>query len=118
MDKKHAVSTYHHGERSKSELMIASQLITVLSGLKDEEQRGGRKIVSQCLEAVRMDLMFALRDTGQHDFQKAIDAINSAISLVESNDCDGAVRFIGASISAVTTVAQHAWTELEQNGYI
>jgi hypothetical protein len=118
MDKKHAVLTYQYGERSKSELMIASQLITVLSGLKDDEQKGGRKIVIQSLESVRMDLQFALRDSSLQEFQRAIDALNAAISLVESNDCDGAVRYIGSAISAVTTVAQHAWTELEKNGYL
>lgn len=118
MDKKGAVSAFQYGERSKSELMIASQLVTVLSGLKDDEQKGGRKIVSQCLESVRMELQFALRSTGLQDFQRAIDELNTAISLVESNDCDGAVRHIGSSMSAATTVAQHAWTELEKHEFI
>jgi len=118
MDKKLAVSAFQYGERSKSELMIASQLVTVLSGLKDAERTGGRKIVLQCLESVRMELQFALRSTGLQDFQRSIDALNQVISLVEGNDCDGAVRQIGAAISAATTVAQHAWQELEKHEFI
>jgi hypothetical protein len=118
MDKKLAVSAFQYGERSKSELMIASQLVTVLSGLKGEEQAGGRKVTLQCLESVRMELQFALRSTGLPDFQRAIDSMNQAISLVESNDFDSAVRQIGSSISAATTVAQHAWQELEKHEYI
>lgn len=118
MDKKLAVSAFQYGERSKSELMIASQLVTVLSGLKDAEKTGGRKIVLQCLESVRMELQFALRATALSDFQRGIDALTLAISLVESDDCDGAVRQIGASISAATTVAQIAWQELEKHEYI
>ena len=118
MDKKLAVSAFQYGERSKSELMIASQLVTVLSGLKDGERAGGRKIVLQCLESVRIELQFALRATNMTDFQRAIDALNLATSLVESNDCDGAVRQIGSSISAATTVAQHAWQELEKYEFI
>ena len=118
MDKKLAVSAFQYGERAKSELMIASQLVTVLSGLKDAERMGGRKIVLQCLESVRMELQFALRSTGDLNFQRAIDALNHAISLVEGNDCDGAVRQIGASMSAATTVAQHAWQELEKHEFI
>lgn len=118
MDKKLAVSAFQYGERSKSELMIASQLITVLSGLKDAERTGGRKIVLQCLESVRMELQFAHHSTGLPDFQRAVDALNHAISLVESSDFDGAVRQIGTSISAVTTVAQHSWQELEKHEFI
>lgn len=118
MDKKLAVSAFQYGERLKSELMIASQLVTVLSGLKDAEKTGGRKIVLQCLESVRMDLQLALRDTKITDFQRGVEALALAISLVESDDCDGAVRQIGASMSAATTVAQLAWQELEKNEYI
>jgi hypothetical protein len=118
MDKKLAVSAFQYGERSKSELMIASQLVTVLSGLKDAERAGGKKVVLQCLESVRMELQFAHRSTSLPDFQRAIDAMNLTISLVESDDFDGAVRQIGASISASTTVAQHAWQELEKHEYI
>ncbi|HWQ68084.1 MAG TPA: hypothetical protein VN372_14595 [Methanospirillum sp.] len=118
MDKKGAVSAFQYGERSKSELMIASQLVTVLSGLKEAERVGGRKIVMQCLESVRMELQFAHRATGIADFQHSIEALALAISLVESGDCEGAVRQIGASISGATTVAMHAWQELEKHEFI
>jgi len=115
MDKKGAVSFYLHGERAKSELMIASQLITVLTGLKDDERAGGRRIVLQCLESVRMELAFALRVTGDNEFQRSIDNLNQAISLVEANDLDQAVTRIGAAISNATTVAMNAWQELEKH---
>lgn len=118
MDKKLAVSAFQYGERSKSELMIASQLITVLSGLKDAERTGGKKIVMQCLESVRMELQFALRATSMHDFQRAVDGLNIVISLVENNDFDGAVRQIGTTMSAATTVAQLSWQELEKHEFI
>lgn len=118
MDKKLAVSAFQYGERSKSELMIASQLITVLSGLKDAERTGGKKIVMQCLESVRMELQFALRATSMQDFQRAVDGLNVVISLVENNDFDGAVRQIGTTMSAATTVAQLSWQELERHEFI
>ncbi|NLV27740.1 MAG: hypothetical protein GXY48_11355 [Methanomicrobiales archaeon] len=118
MDKKSAVSAYQYGERAKSELIIASQLITVLSGLKDDERTGGRKIVLQCLESIRIELQFALRATNNHEFQKSIDNLNTAISLVESNDFDQAMKSIGAAVSNSTTVAMLAWQELEKHEFI
>jgi ABC-type tungstate transport system substrate-binding protein len=98
--------------------MIASQLVTVLSGLKDSERDGGKKIVLQGMESIRMELQFALRSSGQHEFQRAIDALNLAISLVEAGDCDGSIRQIGSAITAATTVAQHAWQELEKHEFV
>ena len=86
MDKKLAVSAFQYGERSKSELMIASQLVTVLSGLKDGERAGGRKIVLQCLESVRIELQFALRATNMTDFQRAIDALLRVMTVMEQSD--------------------------------
>ena len=118
MDKRRAVSVYQYGEKAKSELMITSQLITVLSGLKDAERTGGKKIVLQCLESVRMELTFALRSTEDNEFQRSTDNLNQAISLVESNEFDQAVTRIGAAISHATTAAMGAWQELEKHELI
>jgi len=118
MDKKGVFSAYQYGERAKSELIIASQLITVLSGLKDAERNGGKKIVLQCLESVRIELQFAFRATDNFEFQKSIDNLNQAISLVESDDYDQSVTRIGAAVSNATTVAMLAWQELEKLEFI
>lgn len=118
MDKKGAVSAFMYGERAKSELMIASQLITVLSGLQDAERTGGKKIVLQCLESVRIELQFAHRATDNQEFVKSVDNLNQAISLVESNDLDQSVSRIGAAISNATTVAMSGWQELEKHEFI
>lgn len=118
MDKKSAVSAFQYGERSKSELLIASQLISVLSGLKDAERTGGKKIVLQALESIRIELQFAFRASNMHEFQRSIDSLNTAISYVEGNDLDSAIIQIGSAISHATTVAQAAWEELEKYEFI
>lgn len=118
MDKKLAVSAFQYGEKAKSELMISSQLITILSGLKDAERVGGKRIVFQCLDSVRVELQFALKSTGMFEFQRATDALNSSVSLVESDEYDQAVIRIGNTISEVTTVAAKAWQDLEKYGFI
>lgn len=118
MDKKGAVSAYQYGERAKSELIIASQLVTVLSGLKDAERTGGKRVVLQCLESIRIELQFAFRTTSDQEFQKATDHLNQTISLVESNDFDQAMKSIAAAISNSTTVAMVAWQELEKHEFV
>ena len=70
------------------------------------------------MESVRSELQFALHDTGRQDFQKAINALNNAISLVEGNQPELASEKIAAAISASTTPAQEAWQVLTEHGLI
>jgi hypothetical protein len=52
------------------------------------------------------------------EFQKAINALSEAISLVESNQFDQASQKIAAAISASTTPAQEAWQVLSEHGLL
>ncbi len=118
MDIRNAVIQYQYGELIKSELMLASQLITVLSGQKDSELAGGKQIVLQFLEGVRNDVQSALHETQNTEFNKAISPLSLAISMVESNALQSVLGQIGTAMTAATTVAQSAWQELSTHGYI
>ncbi|MDD1660616.1 MAG: hypothetical protein LUQ62_05365, partial [Methanomicrobiales archaeon] len=52
MDKKTAVKSYQFSERAKSELILVSQLLMVLSELKGEQQAGGKRIVLALMDGV------------------------------------------------------------------
>jgi hypothetical protein len=116
MDLGTAVKNYQFGERAKSELIVCSQLCLALTGFPENERSGGRRMLIMLMESVRSELQFAARSTGHSEFQKAINALNSAISLVESNQPDQASEKIAAAISAATTPAQEAWQVLEKHG--
>ena len=118
MDLATAVKSYQFGERAKSELIISSQLCLALTGFSENERTGGRRMLLLLLESVRNELQFAARSTGQPEFRKAIDHLNEAISLTESNEPDQASAKIAMAISASTTSAQEAWQVLEKNGLV
>jgi hypothetical protein len=118
MDLKTAVTSYQFAERAKSELITCSQLSIALTGFPEEEKAGGKRMLIHLYEAVRTELQFAVRSTGQSDFQKAINSLNEAISLVESNQPERASEKIAAAISASTTTAQNAWQVLSEHGLI
>ena len=103
MDLPTAVKSYQFGERAKSELIVTSQLCLALSGFPEQERAGGKRM---------------LRSTGQQEFQRAINALNEAISLVESNQPDQATEKIAFAISASTTSAQEAWQVLSEHGLL
>jgi len=118
MDLPTAVKSYQFGERAKSELIVTSQLCQALIGFPEQERAGGKRMLIFLMEAVRAELQIAARSTGQSDFQRAVNALNEAISLTESNDPDQAINKIAFAISASTTPAQGAWQVLSEHGLL
>jgi hypothetical protein len=118
MDSKTAVSNYSYGERAKSELILMSQLSLALTGFSETERAGGRKMLLMMMESVRSELMFAQKSTGHREFTNAINSLNEAISLTESNQPEEASRKIATAISAATTPAQEAWQVLSEHGLL
>jgi hypothetical protein len=118
MDLKTAVKSYQFGERAKSELIVSSQLCIALTSFSDQDKAGGRRMLLLLVEAVRSELQFAFRSTGQADFNKAITALNDAISLIEGDHPEQASQKIAQAISASTTPAANAWQVLSDNGLL
>ena len=112
MDLPTAVKSYQFGERAKSELIVVSQLCQALTGFADTQKSGGRKMLLLLMEQVRSEVAFAAKSTGEREFERAINSLNEAISLVESDQPEQAVEKISAAISASTTPAQVAWQVL------
>jgi hypothetical protein len=118
MDLPTAIKSYQFGERAKSELIISSQLCLALTGFPEGERAGGKRMLLHLLESVRSELQFAFQSTGQAEFQKAVTALNDAISLLESGQPELASQKIAMSISASTTPAQEAWQVLSEHGLL
>jgi len=118
MDQKTAVKNYQFGERAKSELIILSQLCIALTGFPEQERAGGKKMLLLMMESVRNELQYAANSTGHREFTKAVTSLSTAISLVESNQPEGAVEKIAAAVSASTTPAQEAWQVLTEHGLL
>ncbi len=118
MDLKTAVKSFQFGEKAKSELIVVSQLCLAISGFPEQERAGGRRMLLMVMESVRTELQFAFKSTGQSEFSKAINSLNQAISLTESNQPEQASQKIAAAISASTTPAQEAWQVLSEHGLL
>jgi hypothetical protein len=118
MDLPTAVKSYQFGERAKSELIMISQLCLALTGFSEQERPGGRRMLLMMMETARGEIQFAVQSTGQTQFQKAINALNEAISLIESNQPEQASQKVAQAISASTTPAQEAWQVLSEHGLI
>ncbi|MCK9631284.1 MAG: hypothetical protein M0R30_06535 [Methanoregula sp.] len=118
MDLPTALKSYQYGERAKSELIMISQFCLAVNGFPEQERAGGRRMLLMMMEATRGELQFAAQSTSQAEFQRAINALNEAISLVEGNQPEQASLRIAAAISASTTPAQEAWQVLSEHGLL
>jgi hypothetical protein len=118
MDLPTAVKSYQYGERAKSELIMISQFCLALAGFSEQERAGGRRMLLMMMESARSELQFAVQSTGKAEFQKAVNSLNEAISLLESNQPEQAVQKVAAAISAATTPAQEAWQVLSEHGLL
>jgi hypothetical protein len=118
MDLPTAVKSYQFGERAKSELIMIAQLCLALTGFSEQERPGGRRMLLMMMEFTRSEIQFAVQSTGKTEFQKAINSLNEAISLVESNQPEQASQKVAAAISASTTPAQEAWQVLSEHGLL
>jgi hypothetical protein len=118
MDDKTAVMEYQFGERAKSELILVSQLLAVLAEMKEKELAGGKRILLALMEGIRTEIGFAHRATGAGEFQRAINHLNEAISLVESGQPGPATLRVADAISDATTAAQEAWQVLSAHGLL
>jgi len=118
MDIPTAIKNYQFGERAKSGLIVSSQLAMALSDFPDQEKAGGRRMLLLLMESVRSEIQFAVTSTGHQSFSRAVNALNEAISLVESNQPQQASEKLAAAISASTTPAQEAWQVLSGHGLL
>jgi hypothetical protein len=118
MDTKTAVKTYQFAERAKSLLIICSQLLMALPSFPEGERPGGKRMLLMLMESVRSEIGFAAAATEQRDFRQAIDQLNLAIGLVESEQYGPSSLKISEAISAATTAAQHSWQVLTDHGLL
>lgn len=118
MNVKDAVAHFQYGDRSKSELIIASQLVMTLPDYKDDALTGAKRMLLTMMGAVRSELEFGYRTTSSKGLQDAINQLNEAISLVESDNYGSASVKIGGAISSATTVAQEGWQVLSDHEFI
>lgn len=118
MDQKNAVRAYQFGERTKSELLVASQLIPLVAEMKEKELAGGKRVLLACLELFRTEASFAQKATGMQEFNRVVNHISEAISQLESEKFSEANRPIASAVSAATTAAQKGWQVLSEHGLL
>jgi len=106
VDTRKTIISYQFSERIKSELIIASQLLTMLEGLTEAEFSGGQKMMCTYLEAVIGEIGIAQGFDRSVNFVGAERKIREAIGKIKLNEQEGVRHCISNAISYVTTSCQ------------
>lgn len=113
-----AILLFHFADRLKSELLIASQLLTSLLQLKGQEQEGGKRIVMDYFRALDRELGLGTALINDQDMIRVRTVMSGLIGMVDSKMLTDVQNHLTWIISTMTTYAQRAMEFLLKEGQL
>ena len=108
MDTKKAIIVYQYSERIKSELIIASGLLSTMDTLDGKELNGAEKLMTSFLEALIGEIRIAQHVDKSMNFIGAEKKIREAIDKMKFHGHTEINRYISEALSLITTSCQRA----------
>lgn len=109
---------FMYGERLKSALIIAGQLLGVLAGLNEKERPGGLKMFGSYVKGATGEMRIAANVMKGSDW----DALSGQLNLMEGyarlGQMEAARDELSRTLSRVTTLSGRAMASLEKTGLL
>ena len=80
-----AILLFHFADRLKSELLIASQLLTALLQLKGQEQEGGKSLFLSYFRALEREMGMGIALINEQDMIRMRTVLTGLTGMVDSN---------------------------------
>ncbi len=108
MNTRKAILTYMYAERIKSELIIASNLLTKMDHLEGNERLGAEKMMVSLLEALANEIRIAQHVERSMNFIGAERRIMEAMGKITLQDKLEVNKCISEALSLITTCSAGA----------
>ena len=108
MNTRKAILTYMYAERIKSELIIASGLLSKMDGLEGDERLGAEKMMVSFLEALAGEIRIAQHVEISMNFIGAERKIMEAMGKIKLQERSEINQCISEALSLVTTCSSGA----------
>lgn len=118
MNTRKTIFIYQYSERIKSELIIASDLLTKMLSLKGEERIGAEKMMSSYLEALAREIRIAQNMEKSLNFLGAEKKVMEATGKLKLSEYSEIGACISKALSLITTACQAAMEALEKEQLI
>ena len=115
---KEAVIGYQYGEKIKSCLIIATKLLDRVGALSGEKMLGAQEILMTYLDALLMEIGFAVNSSKSQPLKEAKAKVQEAIGDFQLGEYARAGRSLSQAISKTTTCCQRAMIKLKDEGLI
>jgi hypothetical protein len=103
-----AILLFHFADRLKSELLIASQLLTSLLQLKGQEQEGGKRLFLDYFRALEREIDLGAALIHDQDMTRVRTVLTGLTGMVDANMLTDVQEHLTWIISTMTTYAQRA----------
>lgn len=113
-----AILLFHFADRMKSELLIASQLLTSLLQLKGQEQEGGKSLFLAYFRALEREMSMGIALVNDQDMIRMRTVLTGLTGMADSNLFTEIQDHITWMISTMTTYAQRSMEFLIKEGLL
>ncbi len=103
-----AILMFHYADRMKSELLIASHLLTTVLGLKEAEQFGGRKVLVEYFRALEREVALGQALIADPELVRVRTVMTGLTGMADSGPLNQIQEHLTWIISIMTTFAQRA----------
>jgi hypothetical protein len=103
-----AILLFHFADRLKSELLIASKLLTSVLQLKGQEQEGGKRLFLDYFRALEGEMGLGIALINDQDMIRVRTVLAGLTGMVDSNMFNEVQEHLTWIISTMTTYAQRA----------
>jgi hypothetical protein len=109
---------FMYAERLKSALIIAGQLLDVLTDLNEGERSGGLKMFGSFVRGVGNEMKLAANVMGRSDWDGLNDQLNLMEGYARLGQLEAARQELSQSLSRVTTLGASTMTSLKRAGLL
>jgi hypothetical protein len=113
-----AILLFHFADRLKSELLIASTLLTSLLQLTGQEQEGGKRLVLDYFKALEREMGLGAAFITDQDMVRVRTVLTGLTGMVDANMFQDIQNHLTWIISTMTTYAQRAMEYLLKEGML
>jgi hypothetical protein len=113
-----AILLFHFADRLKSEILIASQLLTTLLHLQGQEQEGGKRLFTDLFKALEREMGLGAALLDDQDMIRLRTVFTGLSGMVDSSMFTEVQTHLTWIISTMTTYAQRAMEFLLKEGLL
>jgi hypothetical protein len=118
-DVKKAVAVFNYAEKIKTNLIIASSLLEILSELKSEaEVAGAERLLTAYFNALILEINIAANASQTEGFREIASTLQKAVEHVKQHNPIVAQRLVSEAISMATTHGNRAAQTLKEENLI